>query len=204
MNQRDLGHIYARASPLTFTPLAPSPLAPNPSPLILRIAPHTSDWGLETGIQDVLFTILILTAVALVLLAVALRQRRWAERARTMRRLLDGADALETQLLECRARMQQLKGMLVALPEEMSADANSALTADDKVQAALRDLLAHRLWIKQHAASASRSELDTACSAIEQSYQVMQSQLARLDAITGELAAAQSSASQVAPRGKSG
>jgi hypothetical protein len=152
----------------------------------------------------VLYIILILTAaVALLLLAVAVRQRRWAERARTMRRLLDGADALESQLLECRSRMQQLKSMLVALPEEMSADANSALTADDKVQAALRDLLAHRLWIKQHAASASRSELDTACTAVETSYQVMQSQLARLDAITGELAAAQSSAGSVAPRGKS-
>jgi hypothetical protein len=35
--------------------------------------------------------------------------------------------------------MQQLKSMLAVLPEEMSADANVALTADDKVQAALRD-----------------------------------------------------------------
>ena len=151
-----------------------------------------------------LYLILILAAAFSVLLFAGLRQRRWSQRARTMRRLLDGADALETQLLECRARMQQLKSMLVELPEEMSADAKSALTADDKVQAGLRDLLAHRLWIKQHAASASSSELEAACTAIEQSYQVMASQLTRLDAITGELAAAQSSAGSLAPRGKSG
>lgn len=151
-----------------------------------------------------LYIIVIGTAASLLLLFVTLRQWRWNQRARAMRRLLDGADALESQLLACRARMQQLKSMLVALPEEMSAAANSALTADDKVQAGLKDLLAHRLWIKQQAGAASRDELDTACVAIEQSYQVMQSQLARLDAITDELAAAQSSASSVSPRGRNG
>jgi muconolactone delta-isomerase len=99
--------------------------------------------------------------------------------------------------------MQQLKTMLVALPEEMSADANAALTADDKVAAGLRDLLAHRLWIKQHAASASRADLDAALAAIDTSREVLAAQLARLDSITGELAAAQSSARSVAPRSKS-
>ena len=149
------------------------------------------------------YLIAIVSVAVLPLLFLALRQRRWTQRARAMRRLLDGADALESQLLDCRARLQQLKGMLVPLPEEMSADANSALD-DDKVQAGLRDLLAHRLWIKQHAGSASREEIDTACAAIEQSYQVMQSQLARLDAITDELAAAQLSARSVGTRGTTG
>jgi len=65
-----------------------------------------------------------------------------------------------------------------------------------------RDLLAHRLWIKQHAAEATSAELDAACAAIEQSDRLMQAQLARLDAIAAELAAAQSSARTVAPRGK--
>jgi len=76
------------------------------------------------------------------------------------------------------------------------------VTADDKVQAALRDLLAHRLWIKQHAAEATPAELDAACAAIEQSHRLMQAQLTRLDAIAAELAAAQSSARTVAPRGR--
>ena len=148
-----------------------------------------------------LLGIALLATVAIVL--VLLRQRRWQRRERVVRRLLDSADALEAQLLDCRARMQRLKSMIVVLPEEMSADANVALTADDKVTAGLRDLLAHRLWIKQHAGTASAGELETACAALDQSREVMRSQLARLDAITGELADAQSSASSVSPRAKS-
>ena len=147
-----------------------------------------------------LYLLLVALGASLLLLAFWLRQRGWRRRARAMRELLDGADGLEAQLLECRARMQRLKEMLLALPEEMSAEAISALTADDKVQAGLRDLLAHRLWIKQHGASASTAELDAARAALERTRRVMQSQLERLDAITGELSAAQSSASSVSPR----
>ena len=148
------------------------------------------------------YLLLIAVAAALTLLVLFVRQRQWRSRELAMRRLLDGADALEAQLLACRARMQQLKSMLAVLPEEMSADANLALTADDKVQAALRDLLAHRLWIKQHAAEATPSELGAACAAIEQSHGLMHAQLTRLDAIAAELAAAQSSARTLTPRGK--
>lgn len=148
------------------------------------------------------YLLLIAVAAALPVLYLLVRQRQWRRRESAMRRLLDGADALEAQLFACRARMQELKSMLAVLPEEMSADANVALTADDKVQAALRDLLAHRLWIKQRAAEAMPAELDAACSAIEQSHALMQAQLTRLDAIAAELAAAQSSARTVSPRGK--
>jgi hypothetical protein len=150
------------------------------------------------------YFILIAAPASLLLLYASIRQHALSRRHRAMRRLLDGADALEEQLLQCRARMHQLRNMLVALPEEMSADANTALTADDKVQAGLRDLLAHRLWIKQHAETARRAELDAACAAIDQSRDVLAAQLTRLDAITGELAAAQSSARSVAPRGRNG
>jgi len=151
----------------------------------------------------VLYFILIAAAASL-LLHIVFRQHAVSRRHRAMRRLLDGADALEAQLLECRARMHQLRNMLVALPEEMSADANTALTADDKVQAGLRDLLAHRLWIKHHAATATRAELDTACAAIDQSREVLAAQISRLDSITSELAAAQSSARSVTPRNRTG
>ena len=164
---------------------------------------HAADWPLGRGLEhDVVYLLLIVAAAALSLLVLFMRQRQWRARDLAMRRLLDGADALEAQLLACRARMQQLKSMLAVLPEEMSADANVALTADDKVQAALRDLLAHRLWIKQHAAEATSAELAAACAAIEQSDRLMQAQLTRLDTIAAELAAAQSSARTVAPRGK--
>lgn len=149
-----------------------------------------------------LYLILIAAAGVALLLVLALRQHRLNQRFQAIRRLLDGADAIESQLLACRTRMQQLRTMLVALPEEMSATATVALTADDKVQAGLRDLLAHRLWIKQHAEEATSSELSRALAAIEQSRQVLTAQLARLDAITSELAAAQSSAGSVTPRDK--
>lgn len=171
---------------------------------ILPGATHAADLALEQGLGwNVQYLSLIALAAALALVLVWLRQRHWQRRERAIRRLLDGADGLEAQLLECRARMQRLKSMIVVLPEEMSASANIALTADDKVNAGLRDLLAHRLWIKQRAETASAGELDTACAALDQSREVMRSQLARLDAITGELADAQSSASSFSPRNKS-
>ena len=150
----------------------------------------------------VIYLLLIPLGAALLLIAVIWHQWQWRRREQSMRRLLDGADALEAKLLACRTRMQQLRSMLEVLPEEMSADANAALAADDKVQAALRDLLGHRLWIKQHAGEASLRELAAACLAIEQSLARMQLQLDRLDAIAAELAAAQTSARTLAPRGK--
>jgi hypothetical protein len=120
-----------------------------------------------------------------------LREHRWRRRERTIRTLLDEADALEASLLNCRERMQNLRGMLVDLPEEMISDADEALAADDKVQAALRDLLQHRLWIQQHAAEADQGELDTAVGALRQSRRSMERQLQHLDDITAALREAQ-------------
>src|SRR5437868_13865959 len=88
------------------------------------------------------YLFLLVLAGILVLLLVWLRAHRLRQRENLIRALLDGADALEAQLQECRSRMQSLKEMLIALPEEMSERANTALSADDKVDAALKDLLA--------------------------------------------------------------
>jgi hypothetical protein len=82
----------------------------------------------------------------------------------------------------------------------MSADADSALRADTKVQAALKDLLAHRLWIQQHAVDATQQQLDAARAALAQSSTTLGSQLDRLAAIASDLERAQSSARTVAPR----
>lgn len=147
---------------------------------------------------------LLLAAIAAValLLWAWVRERRWSRRERSIRALLDGADAFEILLQDCRQRMQRLRGMLTILPEEMSADADTALSADAKVQAALKDLLAHRLWIKQHAAAASLQELEAARSALSQSGATLSAQVDRLAAITADLEQAQSSAKTVAPRSK--
>lgn len=124
-------------------------------------------------------------------LFVAWRERRWRRRDQALRHLVDGADTLEGQLLNCRERMQTLRGMLVDLPEEMTGDADEALAADHKVQAALRDLLQHRLWIQQHGATARQQELDTAVAALDQSRRSMDRQLRRLEEITTALREAQ-------------
>lgn len=131
------------------------------------------------------------------MLGLWLRDRGERRRQNAIRALLDGADALEARLQECRERMQHLRDMLVVLPEEMSARADTALQADAKVQAALKDLLAHRLWIQQHAASASLHELAQAQQALDQSGATLQAQLDRLAAISTDLQRAQADARNV-------
>src|SRR5215469_6699227 len=129
---------------------------------------------------------LVIAAACLILASFALwlRDRGLRRHQTAIRALLDGADALETRLQECRERMQHLRDMLTVLPEEMSARANAALSADAKVQAALKDLLAHRLWIQQHAGNASLRELADAQRALDQSGATLQAQLDRLATIT--------------------
>ncbi len=148
------------------------------------------------------YLVLVAIAATLLLLLAWLRERHWKRHERAIRTLLDGADALEAQLQDCRQRMQRLRGMLTILPEEMSADANTALSADTKVKAALKDLLAHRLWIKQHAADASLQQLDAARSALDQSGTTLKALIERLTTITTDLEQAQSSAQTVSPRGR--
>lgn len=140
------------------------------------------------------------SAAAVILAVVWLRERGWRRHERAIRDLLDGADALEAQLQECRRRMQRLRDMLAILPEEMSADADSALRADTKVQAALKDLLGHRLWIKEHAIDATPQQLDAARAALAQSGSTLGAQLDRLTAIAADLERAQSSAQSAGRR----
>ena len=96
--------------------------------------------------------------------------------------------------------MQRLRGMLVVLPEEMSAQADNALSADNKVQEALKDLLAHRLWIKHHAADATLQQLQTASAAMRQSGATLNAQIERLAASAADLEKAQQSAQSAGRR----
>jgi len=81
----------------------------------------------------------------------------------------------------------------------MSERANVALSADDKVEAALKDLLAHRLWIKQNAETATLGQLDAARAALAQSGATLQAQLDRLAAIAADLQRAQANAQSITP-----
>ena len=99
----------------------------------------------------VIYLLIVAVAATVLFATLYMRERNLNRRQQAIRALLDGADAVEAQLQACRERMQRLREMLSILPEEMSARAYNALDADAKVQAALKDLLAHRLWIQQHA-----------------------------------------------------
>jgi hypothetical protein len=152
--------------------------------------------------DDCIVPYLLLAALAgalSLLLLTWLRERRMGQRENAIRALLDGADAFEARLQECRQRMQTLKEMLAVLPEEMSERAFTALSADDKVEAALKDLLAHRLWIQQNAANATPQQFDAARVALAQSDATLQAQVERLAAIAADLQRAQANAQTIGP-----
>ena len=120
----------------------------------------------------------------------AWRLARARRRAESLRGLLDGADALEKQLHECRERMKRLQSLLAQLPSDMTRPAMGALDPEGQVKIALRDVLAHRLWIQQNGTSASQRQLDDARLAIANSSTQLSEQLARLDEVGHELAQA--------------
>ena len=148
-----------------------------------------------------IFYLLTAAVAATVMFATLyMRECNLNRRQQAIRTLLDGADALEAQLQTCRERMQRLREMLSILPEEMSARADSALSADFKVQAALKDLLAHRLWIQQHAETATIAQFDVARSALEQSAKTLAALLQRLDDAASALERAQATAREAGRR----
>jgi len=118
------------------------------------------------------------------------RERAARLRSIALRQLLDGADALETQLLDYKSRMTRLKGLLGQLPSDMTASAMVRVDTDAQVQTALRDMLAHRLWIKQHSMTATQAALDEAVRAIQRSADQLSGHLRQLDEVSEQLTAA--------------
>lgn len=120
--------------------------------------------------------IALLACAAVVLLAavllVALRERRLRGNARLLGEILDLADALERELLEARARLREMAAA-GTLPQ-------GATAAEPQVHAALRDLLAHRLWLRDRAAGAATGELHAARDALLATRAALVAQLARL------------------------
>jgi prefoldin subunit 5 len=128
--------------------------------------------------------------VALLGLALWLRERMLNRRGRALRDLLDGADALEGQLQDYRRRMLSLRQTLAQLPSDMTAPAMASIDPDRQVKTALREILAHRLWIKQHSNSATQRELDQAVAALNRSRTQLASQLGLLDEMADQLQSA--------------
>ena len=109
------------------------------------------------------------------------RERRLLRRRALLTEILDLADALERELLECRARLREVPALAAAaLSPAEQVSARATLAAEPQVQEALRDLLAHRLWLKQNAARASDSELLAARDALAATRATLARQLERL------------------------
>jgi hypothetical protein len=128
-------------------------------------------------------TILLACAVLalLGLLAARRRERRLLRQRDLLGEILDLADALERELLECRARLREVPALAAAtLSASEQLSARATLAAEPQVQDALRDLLAHRLWLKQNSASASDAELMSARNALAATRVSLARQMERL------------------------
>lgn len=134
-----------------------------------------------------LYLLIAALLLAPVVIFIWFRERRLAARTRELSSVLDHADALEGELQECRARLREIPALVSHLPPAISLSAHATLTAEPAVQAALHDLLQHRLWLKQFGADASLEALQAAAAALAQSRQKLAIQLAQLGEVRGEL-----------------
>lgn len=128
-----------------------------------------------------LLTILACLAGASLLAAVWIG-RRQARRARVLRSILDRADAFEEGLQTCRRRLADVSGLVAAAREDEPADVPGA-----PIEAALRDLLAHRLWLRDQAARATIEELEAADAALARSQADLERRLEQLDDASADL-----------------
>jgi hypothetical protein len=128
--------------------------------------------------------LVILSILLIVALVGAFQLRRVTLRATSLRRLLDLADRLEADLKSCRARLQQAHAVMSLNPDSPAA---SEQEADHAVDAGLRALLQQRIWIRDHAPTASQSELDAATQAMDQTRERLRPLLQALGQAQSEL-----------------
>ena len=136
------------------------------------------------------YAIGIIVAAALLLAAFQVRERKLRRRPLLLAAIMDEADALETELHECRARLREIPALVTTLPPSAQLSARATLVAEPQVQAALRDLLSHRLWLKENAATATIAELESARGALAAAKASLATQLERLAEVRAELESA--------------
>lgn len=136
-----------------------------------------SDKG-GSGVNMLMPAIAVLIVIIAVVAGVSLlRYRRAHRRNLALHRLLDDADRLESDLKECRQRLDRAHAVMATpgVPVAGESDARQA------VNAGLRSLLEHRLWIRDHSARASQKELDRAVAAMAEARARLEPQLRELD-----------------------
>lgn len=104
--------------------------------------------------------------------------------------ILDAADHIEARLQQCRQQMRGMGTLLGRLPADITAQARSSLDSDASIQQALKIVLRHRLWLRDHASSASLPELAEVARSIRHSLTELDNQIGRLQQVSVELEAA--------------
>ncbi|MGH8154844.1 MAG: hypothetical protein ACREP0_06360 [Rhodanobacteraceae bacterium] len=132
-----------------------------------------------TPVPSVLFGIALpAIAAALACGALAWFVVRQLRHQRTLRTLYLEADGIEHDLKECRQRLARAHASMSLGPHRQ---ATSESHAQHAIDAALRDLLAHRLWLRDEAEHASQRELDAAAAAMGKARDALGQQLRDLD-----------------------
>ncbi len=144
----------------------------------------------ETEVGRLIYLIGTLAAAVVLLAGFVLRERRLRRRPTLLAAVMDEADALERELYECRARLREIPALVAALPPSAQLSARATLVAEPQVQAALRDLLSHRLWLKENATTATFAELESAHEALSAAKAALAAQLGRLAEVRAELESA--------------
>ena len=140
---------------------------------------------------------LLLAAIALPLLWM---HRKSVRRRNTLAQLLDLADLLEALLDRSQERMRSLRPLMERVPADIAVGANASIGGSLPVLEAKRDLLQHRLWIREHAQTATQAELDQACAAMSRVRARLGSQLSELEMVRSDLKQATDAAAEAALR----
>ncbi len=138
----------------------------------MRVSTHLNDLSptLIGVILPLLVALVAMTAIGLIMY----RQGRHRSALRALHREADG---LEHDLKECRLRLQRAHAAMSIGPDRAAAGETDARSAID---AALRELLAHRLWLRDRAGDANQHELDAAVAAIGKARAALGNQLQAL------------------------
>lgn len=145
--------------------------------------------------------LLFLLALLAIVGGVVLRWRAQVRRRqRTLTRIMDDADAMESLLRRTRERMGVMQTMVGRMPSDIAADARASLESNDRLKAGFRDLLQHRMWLQQNVDTASQHALDEAAAALARARARIAAELDRLDNAGAELESATGPAMAAAVR----